>query len=80
MTPEEVKTAQRGFLPVVYKGMLFDRITERIVKIVKGHAEGTYKELLCVRLLHERSNSTTVAQAKDVAFAPSEENEKEIHQ
>ena len=77
MTGEEVKIAQRGFLPVIYKGVLYDRITARIVKTVKGHDEGAFKEILCVQLLHERSNSVTEALAKDVVFTPEYYAEKE---
>ena len=84
MTGEEVKIAQRGFLPVLYNGEYYDRITARIVKTVKGHDVGTYKEILCVRLLHERSNSVTEALAKDVDFTyeyyAKKEKEKENEQ
>lgn len=68
MTPEEVKKAQRGFLPVVYKGMYFDCIDERIVKVFPGKTEGSYREVLCVRMVNKASNSCTVALAKDVEF------------
>lgn len=77
MTGEEVKTAQRGFLPVIYKGDIYDRIVARVVKTVKGHDEGAFKEILCVQLLHERSNSVTEALAKDVDFTPEYYAEKE---
>lgn len=77
MTGEEVKIAQRGFLPVMYHGELYDRIVARIVKTVRGHDAGTYKEIFCVQLLHERSNSVTEALAKDVDFTPEYYAEKE---
>lgn len=70
MTGEEVKIAQRGFLPVIYKGNLYDRIVARVVKTVKGHDEGSFKEIFCVRLFNERANSVTEALAKDVDFTP----------
>lgn len=77
MTGEEVKIAQRGFLPVIYKGDFYDRIVARVVKTVKGHDEGAFKEILCVRLLNERANSVTEALAKDVVFTPEYYAEKE---
>ena len=72
-----MKTAQRGILPVMYKGVLYDRIVARVVKTVKGHDEGTFREILSVQLLHERSNSVTEALAKDVDFTPEYYAEKE---
>ena len=70
MTGEEVKIAQREFLPVIYKGNFYDRIVARVVKTVKGHDKGSFKEIFCVRLLNERANSVTEALANDVDFTP----------
>lgn len=77
MTGEEVKIAQRGFLPVIYKGEYYDRIVARLVKTTKGHDKGTFKEILCVRILNERANNVTEALAKDVDFTPEYYAEKE---
>lgn len=73
MTAEEVLKAQRGFLPVVYKGMYFDQIVARIVKTFPGKSEGSWREVLCVRMINKKSNSVTEALAKDVEFLSKED-------
>ena len=54
----------------MYKGEYYDRIVARLVKTVRGHDKGSFKEILCVRILNERANNVTEALAKDVDFTP----------
>lgn len=72
VTSEEVKTAMLNFTPVLYDGIVYDRITAYIYRVIELHKRGHYKAVLQVELLDKSKNSVTIVDAHKVELLKGE--------
>ena len=66
MTGEEIKKAMREFSPVRYNGIVYERITAYIYRVVTVSMSNKTRAILQVELLDKCKNSVTIAEADKV--------------
>ena len=64
MTSEEIKQAMKTLAKVKYRGVIYDRITAYIYRVVSH--EKNYKTVLQCELLDKCGNSVVIAEAEKV--------------
>lgn len=69
MTSEEIKKAMVNFLPVIYRGIEYQKINAYIYRIYVNPHTHKYKEGWQLELQDKCGNSVTIADAKEVQLA-----------
>lgn len=77
LTSDEIKEAMHTFAPVEFNGIVYDRITAYIYRVVKDRRTGRYTTTLQVELADRCERSVVVAPANKINLHERNERDNE---